>query len=192
MRVAGRKGFTLLEMLVALTLAAIALPLLCQLFYQGARHSKKIRERLEERRAGHRVLTRIEKDLKNAVSFSRTPFVGVPGKLSFASLDAEIRKVTYEKRDGRILRKEESLAVDTAQDLLSPAAVASMAEGVNAWEVEYAYGAPGGETVFLPHWSERRLGIPKAVRMRIFFEGRESPASLFLMLPQGSLGVMEE
>src|SRR5438552_159993 len=96
----NRRGFTLIEILVAVALVAIAMPLLYLTFYQGIRYSDKVRAEFEKRRLTVRPFSAMEKDLKNAVLFSLTPFNGINNRLSFASLGADIRKISYELKDG--------------------------------------------------------------------------------------------
>ena len=183
----NRKGFTFIEVLIAVALAALAATLLYQTFFQGMRCARKVQAGFEDRRLGERVSRRFEKDLKNTVYFSPVPFTGQNHRVLFASLDVEVRKISYELREKEIIRREEPVR-ESEKD---SAVEISLADHVERFDLEYAYRGTGDNILFFPYWMAARLEIPRAVKMTIVFESRpEQPKSLFLFLPQGRLGEM--
>ncbi len=175
----NRKGFTLIELLVATTLMMIATPILCQGLYEGTRYFKKINKKFDEHRLFYRASSYLEKDLRNAVLFSYVPFIGDGNALSFACLDSGIHKIGYTINNDQLLRTEKGNVI-------------AVADHVKAFTIEYAYQDENNQIVFLSSWREPRLEIPKAVKMTIIFEGYEShPTSLFVALPQGTMGTVK-
>ena len=195
-KLSEKKGLTLLELLAAITLICIALPLLYQTFYQFTKYTKKARDMFDEDRPSGRLFSRLEADLKNAVSFSSVPFEGDSEHVIFSSLGDEIRKVTYFIKDGQIWRKEEPAArpmsAAGAEAREGSVEEIPLAERVKNLRIEYAYQGADQNVNFLPYWMERRSGIPRALRMTVQFDaGGVRPASLLVLLPQGNAAPIE-
>lgn len=185
----NQKGLTLIELLVAMTLFAIAAPLLYRSFYEGARSIQKVRSSLEEGRRSYRAFSSLEKDLKNSVSYSPAPFQGSKDSFSFVSLDGSLSKVTYELKNGEFLRTESPVA---QKDSLAADSRVLMA-GVSDFHVEYAYSDENKNIVYRPQWSQKSdNGIPRAMKMTWKLQDAKNIESLFVWIPQGSLGLAGE
>ncbi len=177
-------GFTLVELLVALSLTAVAAPLVANSFRQGIRAVKHVRSAVDERRFARSLESRLEKDLLNAVSFSTASFRGGDGRLTFASLDGTPKSVSYDLFHGSVFRTERSVSGGLLERR-------ELVRGVRSWTVGYAYREADGRVDFRPVWGKEQSGIPRTVRMRVAFESVKDERESLWNLPQGRLGVIE-
>src|SRR5271169_144111 len=97
------RGFTLIEMLLALGISAAILGGTYSLLYAGAKGWKRMRQRTELYQTGRIVLERLDNDLQNAVSVTqgqwkdKFPLKGESAALSFTTMieNQGIGIVTY-------------------------------------------------------------------------------------------------
>lgn len=176
----SQKGVTLIELIVALTLFAVAAPLVGRAFYQGVRATAKVRASIDERRGEDRMFSRIETDLRNALPLSVLPFEGASDRFAFPTA-GNMKRVRYAAKDGALVRSEEGAA---GQGVVSETL---LAQGIEAFTVEYAYRDGTGKTLFLSYWAEEPYaGLPRAVRVKVMRNGNTK--ELFVSLPQGHFG----
>jgi prepilin-type N-terminal cleavage/methylation domain-containing protein len=176
----SKKGVTLIELIVALTLFAIAVPLVGRAFYQGVRATAKVRASIDERRGEDRIFLKIETDLRNALPLSAMPFEGASDHFAFP-VGGTLKRVRYAVRDGALVRFEEDAA---RQGVVSEML---LAQGIEMFVVEYAYRDETEKTLFLPYWAEEPYsGLPRAVRVRVVRNGNTK--ELLVSLPQGHFG----
>lgn len=175
-----QKGVTLVELMVALTLFAVAAPLVGRAFYQGVRATAKMRASVDERRGEDRMFSRIETDLRNALPLSVMSFEGASDRFAFP-VAGSMKRVSYAAKDGALVRSEEGAA---GHGVVSET---SLVQGIEAFTVEYAYRDGTGKTLFLPYWAEEPYtGLPRAVRVRVVRNGNTK--ELLVSLPQGRFG----
>lgn len=176
----SQKGVTLIELIVALTLFAIAAPLVGRAFYQGVRAAMKVRAAIDERRREDRMFSKIEMDLRNALALSAMPFEGASDRLAFP-VAGSMKRVRYEVKDGALVRLEE----DPVH--AKPVSETLLADGIESFAAEYAYLDKAGKTLFFPYWIENPYtGLPRAVRVRVARKG--AMKELLVSLPQGHFG----
>ncbi len=175
----SQKGVTLLELLVALALFAVAAPLVANALFQGVRSAAKVRASIDARRAEDRLFARLEADLRNALPLSQAAFIGDADRFSFP-LAGSLKRVTYEAKNGALLRSESDLKGGDASRTF-------LGDDVEKFSVEYAYADPSGKITFLPYWTkEPYAGLPRAVRVRMVRSGGVSES--LVTLPQGHFG----
>ncbi len=176
----SKKGVTLIELIVALALFAVAAPLVGRAFYQGVHATAKVRVSIDKRRGEDRIFSKIETDLRNALPLSTMPFEGASDHFAFP-VGGILKRVRYEAKDGSLIRFEE--------DPIDPGAVSEtlLAEGIESFTAEYAYLDKAGKTFFSPYWTEEPYpGLPRAVRVRVVQKG--DTKELLVSLPQGHFG----
>lgn len=180
----NRRGFTLLELLVALTLAAIAMAMAYQLFAaaaEGARRLSQADRRSVRQANAHRWLDDAWRNLEVGTA-EAGGFDGAPAEASFSSwlLTAhgwpERRRVTL-MHDGEALRARWG------------AAEVTLVEGVAGVEFDYLL-EPGADARWVRAWVSP-ASAPLAVRMRLH-RRRTGPAGtpridtlLFLVKARG-------
>ena len=92
----NRRGLTLVELLVAITLFSIASTLVYHVFAGGMRLSNRLQATLREDASTDLLFARAEKELRNAILLKDIPFRGDNFRMRYATLDGEIRPVVYE------------------------------------------------------------------------------------------------
>ena len=98
------KGFSLLELIIAISLFAIVAVTVFSIFNSGIASYKKIDESLFILQNSRIILDRISQDLKNSFLFSQdlSGFIGGPNEVSFFCLIEEYKENQLKKRYAHI------------------------------------------------------------------------------------------
>ena len=157
------KGFTLLEMLVAMTLLAVIMVVLAQVFQaSNAAWTGGVRQ-VEMSMEGRSLLGLISRELSQAIADDARPFEIQPGSLEFYTMaiprndDRGYRRVRYTWAGNTIRRSEWRYLRDgTAESL---AANVSLLQGPNlsfSVETPEPFGTYG---ILLPEWVGMQLNM---------------------------------
>lgn len=166
-------GFTLLELLAAMSLTAIAALTVLSLFSKGIDIWEDVAFRGSSEYEAALFLEEIEKELKNCVNFPEIQFLGeaetigfpaVINKNSGSSQEAIGRvKYSYDK-DKMAIYKIKAVYPDCTQEgLSSPYKILGLVESAS---FEYAALNAEGALSWTGLWQDKQI-IPKAVRVRI-------------------------
>lgn len=172
----GRDGFTLVEVLVALTLGALVVLLAHRLFTgvaDGAVRLDDVRRALDREANARRWLAATFGSLD--VGEGSGGFAGRPSAAEFASWQLvpegwfARRRITLARQDSRLVA------------VIAPNDSVILAESVAHLELDYLLdvldgggdgtGAPGERATFVREWISP-VSAPVAVRLRIAYEGR--------------------
>jgi len=184
----GRRGFSLLEVLLAATLGTLALVVVMGLFSGGLRVADRVRTSRED--AGLALAgEQVERDLRNAFPFYAIGFEGRGDEMEFAgwSMDATpprpVRiRYTWDALRGILWRSELSVPgeIPERSDIL--------AEGLI--QCEWAYLNPESTGSSAPFWMSSWNDVvrtPPAIRWDVRRPGLDRPTHRrILALPRGS------
>ena len=142
----SRKGWTLIELLAATLIFCLAMAAVYKIFFNGIRLSHKIKQSLRGEEESFYFFSQVEKDLKNSVCYTSTPFRADNFKLSFASLDNQISGVQYTYESGKIFKRKKVL--DNADQQKTEPSANVVAENIRDFSIHYAYLDEKGNIVF--------------------------------------------
>jgi prepilin-type N-terminal cleavage/methylation domain-containing protein len=188
MKKRGRRGFSLLEVLLAATLGALALLGVMGLFAGGIRVAERLKMSRED--AGLALAgEQVERDLRNAFPFYAIGFEGRSEGLEFAGWSTEgtpprpVRiRYTWDAQQGILRRSVWSFPGET------PIRTDVLIDGLI--QCEWAYLNPesigAGNPVWLARWSEA-ASLPPAIRWDVRRPGLDRPTHRrILALPRGT------
>lgn len=176
--IASRKGFTLVEVMVAVTLTGVVALLAHQLFGAAADHSRRLRDariELDRRSNAHRFLAAAFLSLEVGID-SAGPFLGDAERIQFPAWILTA--------DGWLERKTVTLALDGDRWFAAapPEQEIELARGVTALRVDYLL-EPGMESKWVAGW-ESAVSAPLAVRIRVT-RGERADTMLYLIKARG-------
>jgi len=169
----GNRGFTLVEVTVAISLTAVVMVMAHQVFagvIDGSKRANEARLALAAEMNGWRRLTA----LVGSVLVGPTDadaFVGEPESVSFTAWDRDATGLNVRRR--LVLRLDEGKLVLHG---LAPIAVA-LADSVRATTLDYLMD-PGATATWVRRWSSSAT-VPLAIRLRLT---RQTGADTLLMI----------
>ena len=184
----NRKGFILIELLVATSLMSIAGAGLYNGFSQAMKMDKAIHNTDVLYDSFKILWLQADKDLRNALSLRDYKFVGKQDEMSFPILNQsdQILRIRYFLKEKDLLRSEEALPGRFVKETLRQDV---LLKGVERVKFEYAYLDEEERLVLKPIWVEEPyFGIPKAVRMEIKLKSNPKIFSRLISIPQGRWG----
>ncbi len=175
---AGRTGFTLIEVMVALVLTGVVAGLAHQLFGAVTDHARGLREArlgLDRRSNAQRFLQSAFLSLEVGVD-SAGGFSGQRDRVSFSSW--------LPTADGWLERRRVELGLDGNRWLATspPESSVELARGVTALRFDYLL-EPGAEAGWVAEW-ESAVSAPLAVRVRVT-QGERADTMLYLIKARG-------
>ena len=186
----GRSGFTLLELLIALTLFTVVMVIVGSVFGTGIVAWKRGEEEIGLYQDLRLALDRMAVELRNSLSYENTPFEGQRDLLSFVQLHTsrfssappEWVQVTYEMTTNSgtpsLVRRVSPFSKDkTEEDVLLS----------NVSEVQFSYPSleKKGEWEWKEKWDfEKFKGPPPFVKMAFVMTGGERLEKIF-WIPTG-------
>lgn len=200
---AGQKGFTLLELVIAIMLMAVILTALFALFSNVIDASLHARKMIATDQHGRAVLTILEDDLRYMLPDIRTDGLSFNAGtqsdiareqklLSFATTsslrfqthenDLSVQYVTYslkEENDNTVKLIRTERPHPSIQGNFSELRY-ELIENVLACRFEY-FNSDYNE--FQPEWGIEKTTIPKAVRVRITLGSTDNPREYILTIP---------
>lgn len=188
MRPRGRRGFSLLEVLMAATLGALALLVVMELFSGGLRVAERVRTSRED--AGLALAgEQVERDLRNAFPFYAIGFEGSADAMEFAGWALDVTpprpvriRYRWDALRGILWRSEVSFPGEISErtDVI--------AEGLI--QCEWAYLNPESTGSAAPLWMARwndSTRLPPAIRWDVRRPGPDRPPHRrILALPRGA------
>ncbi|OGG51572.1 MAG: hypothetical protein A3F84_06415 [Candidatus Handelsmanbacteria bacterium RIFCSPLOWO2_12_FULL_64_10] len=183
----GSAGFTLVELLMAVTIFAIVAAGVYQALSTGLSARRRGEDALERHRRAQMALDRVADDLRNMVSYGPEPFRGEADGLRFPALLAgpgafeaglEVCLIAYAVTEEGVVRTVRSIGggASSRDELLPP-----------SWEVGFQYlrtHAEGGEEEWTTEW-ENAWGIPEAVQITLKQADRPAVFTRTVGLPWG-------
>lgn len=168
------KGFTFLELLIAVTIFSIVAVAVYSSFNVGIRAWRKTEESYKVRQETRHALDKLGRDLRCAVNFTRkgpdgspvASFGGSSAEVSFwRALKGGVFKITYlldKKALYYILQtyKEATGGESGSRSLL--------ASGVSDFKLRYAY-RDGDKIVWQDDWESKDSDIPTGVKASLFY-----------------------
>lgn len=178
-----RNGFTLIEGLVALAMAAMFLMVFSSTLLSVTRAGKEISSHLFRYRYLRPFFLMLEKDLRNMVEVTSVPFQGQEEECAFITFrEQSLVKVSYRWKGEGLVREGEE---EDRKELIPQ---------VKKFRLEYAYrDLEKGGVVFLPFWLEDPYpGLPGAVKVSVEVRDKEGPLSFskVILIPQGEWGIL--
>ncbi len=130
-------GFTLIEVLVAATIAVIVVTAIMAVFASGVRVFERLRDYSDARADILLSLEQVERDSKNILNIPQIKFKGEPSRVIFPALAGGLPgSVSYYVEDGRLVKEEKDYSAATALDDSGKGAVTVLAA---ADEVTFSY-----------------------------------------------------
>ncbi|HTL48649.1 MAG TPA: prepilin-type N-terminal cleavage/methylation domain-containing protein [Verrucomicrobiae bacterium] len=193
----NQKGFTLIEVLIAMVIVAVILAGLVASFQTGLAAFKRSEDYLAAGREREVFYLQLEQELRNAVPVSLYPFLGRPDRISFP---ARLRRYTpkgpeeglylieYQFRNGQLMRRETPLKKEGLRE--TEAAAETLFEGLREGRFSFLTLAESGPARWNGAWGgDIYPGLPRGVQVELSggsFGGRGGHKTL---LPQGVLGI---
>ncbi|KPK39576.1 MAG: hypothetical protein AMJ78_08300 [Omnitrophica WOR_2 bacterium SM23_29] len=199
MKKKGLCGFTLLELLIAVTIFSIVAVAIYSSFNVGIRAWRKAENSYKIRQEARHVLNTIGRELRCAINSTVMPFEGSSNYVSFCramkvsnpqggysegifkityTFDAEDKVVYYVLQTYEETAKEES----GTKSLL--------ASGVSDFKLQYAY-LDVDKIVWMDNWEKEELNIPLGVKVSLYYpsqnEGQVAEYSETIFIPTGIL-----
>ena len=193
------RGFTLLELLIAVTIFSIVAVAIYASFNVGIHAWRKAENSYKIRQEARHILDSIGRDLKNAVNFTPMPFEGSSNYVSFSRalkiLKPEdeylegIFKTTYTFDAGS---KTLYYILQTYQESASGESPTKslLTSGILDFRLKYAY-RNGEEVTWKDNWAKEDKGIPFGVKLSLSYppqaEGEVVLYSETILIPTGTL-----
>jgi prepilin-type N-terminal cleavage/methylation domain-containing protein len=174
-----RRGFTLVEVLVAVVLTGMVAVLAHQVFgaaVDGSRSLRQARLELDRRGNGHQFLQSTFLSLEIGID-SAGPFVGHGDRVRFSSW--------LPTADGWLERRTVELRLSGERLIASapPELEVELARGVTAVEFDYLL-EPGAESKWVREW-ESAVSAPLAVRLHVTRGGQPPESTIYLIKARG-------
>lgn len=170
----NRRSFTLLELLISISIFAVVMLSLYAAFSSGIFGLRRVEEEAVASETGYLALSRIGRDLRNAFAYSAddVKFTGQKNTLSFLTLGPEFTAVSYTLSGNNLLRSaginKDALNTDSG---IKPRVVAK-----NVKQIEFTYISCDPDTKELTEagdWNDA-AALPVAVRVILTLEKREN------------------
>jgi len=172
-------GFTLLELLAAMSITAITVVTALSLFSKGIDIWENVIFRGSSEHEAALFLEEIEKDLKNCVNFSEIQFLGDAETIDFPVIIAKksdttigaVGRVRYSfDKDSMAIYKRKAVYPDCGQEnLFKPYKILGSVESLN---FEYAVSDAQGALNWTGSWQDKQIK-PKGVRVKIKIAANE-------------------
>jgi hypothetical protein len=188
----SRKGFILIEVLIAAGLIAIVGGSLYMGFMQAVKIDKTIREVSALNNPFKLFWMEAGKDLRNTVSLREEKFIGSQDEITFPVLKSpyQLLRVHYVVKDGKLIRSEENLPEKFVKDNPGQKILINDIECIR---FQYAYLDEEEQLVYQTFWTEEPyFGIPRAIKIDIKLLNREKTFTRLIPIPQGQWGHMAE
>lgn len=185
-----KKGFLLIELLVALSLFGMVSLGLTQTFLLGIQAEKTIRANFEAINPIRLVFIRLEKDLRNAVRLHDFPFSGSQSTIQFVSNTVGpegkgLYLIRYRIQGKKLLRSARFL--DSGRKQRAHEKVVFRFE--KSFEWSFAYTDTDQKIFYQPSWEvEPYGGLPRALKVSFNLEGKS--LHKVISMAQGKLGVI--
>ncbi len=180
------KAFTLVELLISISILAIIMLSLYSAFNTGVLGLRQVEEGALVSESGYLILSRIDRDLRNSFAYYNddVKFVGKKDALSFLSLTPDFSFISYSLNGNKLLRlirtNKEAIKADSKTN---PRVLAK-----NVKQIEFTYLAFDPNTKKLKEtdsWTDN-TALPVAVRITLTLEKKEaSPFVRTIYLPVG-------
>lgn len=198
------RGFTLLELLIAVTIFSIAAVAIYSSFNVGIRAWRKAEDSYKIRQEARHALDRIGRELRNAVNFTPMPFDGSSNYVSFSralkisdskgGYSEGILKITYTfdanaKAVYYILQTYQESAKDESgtKSLLT--------SGISDFKLKYAY-RQGDEIIWEDNWKKEEKLIPFGMKVSLSYPLQEEAQTVefseTVLIPTGVLKEVTE
>lgn len=191
------RGFTLLELLIAVTIFSIVAVAIYTSFNVGIRAWRKAEASYKIKQEARHAFDAIGRDLRGAINFTRMPFEGASGSVSFSRAlrisDSKggyiegVFKITYtfNAQDKALYYILQTYQEDTKGEEGKKSLLAS---DVSDFKLKYAY-LEGSEVIWKDYWNEEELNIPLGVKVSIAYpsenEGQAVEFSETIFIPTG-------
>ena len=190
-----REGFTLVEMLVVVTILGILFSGLYLSFRTGIQAYAKVEENLQEKNEGHIFLKQLEHELRNAISYESEPFIGSEDSIAFPTrLRRYAPKETYENlfwveyklKGGSLIRTERRFknGFEKEKEMSE-----TLFRGLRDMRFNFLIARPDKKLDWQEEWVNKPyVGLPRGVRMQLKGDvfGKKGTSVQFL-LPHGIL-----
>lgn len=197
----GGRGFTLVELLVSLSIFAVAAAALASAFSSGLTVWRRARRETSLRQAARATLERVGRDLRNALPVPGAAFEGSDGAMTFyfyrpapplSSVDRSgIYRVTYRPAEGAWERVESPVRpAEPVEEFPDPSPLPGSAH----FSYAYAPSELDGALQWRSRWAPKE-GLPAAVRVDLRLkdeEGHEIPFQKTIELPLGTLHLWKD
>jgi len=180
------KAFTLVELLISISIFAIIMLSLYTAFNTGVLGLRQVEENAIASETGYLVLSRIDRDLRNSFAYCDVDvkFAGKKEALSFLSLTPDFSFISYSLSGNKLLRllrtNKDALKADSKTN---PRVLAK-----NVKQIEFTYLALDPNTKKLKEtdsWTDN-TALPVAVRVTLTLEKKEAfPFIQTIYLPVG-------
>ncbi|MDP1852600.1 MAG: prepilin-type N-terminal cleavage/methylation domain-containing protein [Candidatus Omnitrophota bacterium] len=178
----SKKGFSLVELLVAVSLFAVVMLSIYTSFGAGMSGYKDIEENIEISQAARQVLERMNLDLRNAFSYSgaEAKFSGTKSDISFLSLvdkfynngiTQDYAMISYRLEGDRLMRlcrRNQEALKETSETEAE-----EIASGVE--EISFVYGnilAIGQPLEWKDSWGGDPKVLPAAVKIKLILKNK--------------------
>ena len=194
----NRKGFTLVEMLVAFIIFSIISITVYSVFRSGLKTWTASSEWLEENQKARNFFSFVSRDLKNMVNYSKDmPFEGKEGEMTFMTI-ADSRAAVGDEPPGRLVKVSYGYDPDKKVALRRVAGQAEgfdgklaketeLADEIEKFKLEYAY-KPVYEAEkyrWKSDWKSKK-NLPRGVRIQL------NDLQTTVFIPSGVLGNEED
>ena len=193
-----RKGFVLIELLIAAMLLSLVSTGLLAGFIQGLKAQKRIQEGYRDSDPLHLFFLQADKDLRNGVPLNEYPFTAKNGDISFPALETQAKEkklllIRYFVEGDMLKRSEEELTAKLTKEKPKEKV---LLKNLKSFNFKFPYLDPKENVSYEPFWlTEPYFGIPRAVKMEVLLHGSgASPLSYtkLVSIPQGAFGHIKE
>jgi prepilin-type N-terminal cleavage/methylation domain-containing protein len=182
----NRKGFTLIELIMALSLTAVLAAVLGGVLRGAVGTWRDMRDTSRARQRAHALYDRLGRDLRNSLSFPGETFKGSAGELMFNTLvevvptpdsletSPAIARVSYREEphhEGNLFVLDQQL-YSTVPIIETPAQRVTIAADV---KFSFAYGGgTEGQVVWEDVWIDTGA-FPRGIKAELIFPSKKGP-----------------
>jgi len=192
------KGFTLIEVLIAMTLIGVCTLMLPRTYIGAARVFQKMQKINSESRESYRLWRYLESDLRNAVTMKAYPFETGPNTFSLVTLkkiqnEGQAKgfrqpfKVTYKVEKDTLIREAYLLNADLKKIVNETVLIRNM----KSLELYYPFRDIDGLESYKNEWpNETKSKLRRVLKILITLRGQAKNDDLirekWISLPQGT------